>query len=229
LNTFKNMSTQAPAKSEDTRLRIYNAALDLFRTLGFDKTTMREIALRAEVATGAAYYYYDSKEAIVMAFYRRTFEEMQPRLQSALQESKGLERRLAALIRVKLEFFAEYREVLRALLRSGSDPKHPLSPFSPETREIREADIAWFWQIFDDGSVRIPRDLAPHLPEALWMFQMGIIYFWITDESENQARTARLLELGVRIVASLVRWASLPIARPLRKPVLELIEIVKGS
>jgi AcrR family transcriptional regulator len=30
---------------------------------------MREIATSAGVATGAAYYYFDSKDAIVLAFY----------------------------------------------------------------------------------------------------------------------------------------------------------------
>jgi AcrR family transcriptional regulator len=229
LNTFKTMTAKTTPKAEDTRLRILEAALDLFRTEGFDQTTMREIAAKAGVATGAAYYYYDSKDAIVTAFYRLSSEQMQPWLQQAVDQTKGLEARLRELIRIKLDYFAPNRGVLRALLRNGADPKHPLSPFSPETREIRDADIAWFQRILAGSEIRIPRDLEPHLPDVLWLFQMGIIFFWVTDESPKQARTARLLDLSTKIVTALIRWAALPLARPLRKPVLELIEIVKGD
>jgi AcrR family transcriptional regulator len=105
---------------------------------------MRAIAAKAGVATGAAYYYYPSKEAIVMAFYRRSCDEMQAGIHQALQGVSGLEDLLYELICAKIKYFQPNREVLRALLRNGADPRHPLSPFSSETREIREIDIAWF-------------------------------------------------------------------------------------
>jgi len=88
----------------------------------------------------------------------------------------GLEARLRELIRVKLVHFAPNRGVLRALLRTGADPKYPLSPFSPETAEIRDIDIAWFRRILVDCGMRIPRDLEPQLPGVLWLFQMGVIF-----------------------------------------------------
>src|SRR5580704_9863607 len=135
--------TKATPKAEETGLRILESALDLFRQQGFDATTMREIAEKAEVATGAAYYYYPSKEAIVMDFYQRSCDEMQPKIEAALEHATSLTSRLTELIGVKLVHFAPNRGVLRALLRNGADPKHPLSPFSPQTQEIRDIDIAW--------------------------------------------------------------------------------------
>ena len=85
---------KAGPKSEETRARILNAALASFRERGFEAATMREIAEKAGVATGAAYYYFPSKEAIVMDFYRRSCEEMQPRIEAALEHESGLENRL---------------------------------------------------------------------------------------------------------------------------------------
>jgi len=219
---------KATPKAEETGLRIMESALALFRKEGFDTATMRDIAGKAGVATGAAYYYYPSKDAIVMDFYQRSCEEMQPKITAVLERTSGLEARLAELIRVKLAHFAPNRGVLRALLRNGADPRHPLSPFSPQTKQIRDIDIAWFGRILMDCGVRIPRDLAPHLPAVLWFFQMGVIFFWVVDESPNQARTARLVELGSKSVASLVRLSALPVMRPIRKTALRLIETVKG-
>jgi AcrR family transcriptional regulator len=112
---------KAVPKSEETRTRILNAALASFRERGFDAATMRDIAEEASVATGAAYYYFPSKEAIVLDFYRRSCDEMQPRIDKALQDSSGLEDRLRSLIYVKLTQFAPNRGVLRALLRNGAN------------------------------------------------------------------------------------------------------------
>jgi AcrR family transcriptional regulator len=221
-------SPKATPKAEETGRRILDAALELFRQEGFDITTMRDIARKAGVATGAAYYYYPSKDAIVMDFYQRSCTEMQPKIEAAVAHASGLESRLRESIRAKLAHFAPNRGVLRALLRNGADPKHPLSPFSPQTKEIRDIDLAWFRRILVDCGMRIPRDLEPHLPGVLWFFQMGVIFFWVIDESAEQARTARLLELATKSVVFLVRVSALPLMRPLRKTALLLIEIVEG-
>jgi len=224
------MPTSTPRlKSEETGRKILDAALQLFRRQGFDAATMRDIAREAGVATGAAYYYYDSKDAIVMDFYRRASAEMQPQIEAALQGVTGLERRLRELIEVKLTHFAPNRSVLRALLRNGADPRHPLSPFSAQTKVIRDTDIAWFGRILADCGVRISKDLEPSLPGILWFFQMGVILFWVIDESPGQRRTARLLELATKSVTSLIRVSSLPLMRPVRKTSLELVEVVTGD
>jgi len=219
----------AISKSEETSTRILDAALTLFREQGFDATTMRDIAKAADVATGAAYYYYPSKDAIVMGFYERSCAQMQPQIAEVLENARGLEARLHALIAVKLEHFAPNRGVLRALLRNGADPAHALSPFSPATAKVRCIDIEWFRKILVDCGVRIPRDLEPQLPGVLWFFQMGVIFFWVIDESPGQARTARLLELAVKSVVTLIRASSLPFLRPVRKTAVQLIELVEGS
>jgi len=55
LNTFKYMpSAKITPKAEETGRRILDSALELFRQQGFDSTTMRDIARKAGVATGAA-------------------------------------------------------------------------------------------------------------------------------------------------------------------------------
>jgi len=51
----------------------------------------------------------------------------------------------------------------------------------------------------------------------------------LTDDSPQSARTARLLELGARVVTTLLRLSALPLMRPARKVALELIHVVKGE
>lgn len=217
------------ADSKETREKIFQAALELFRTGGFDSSTMREIARSAGVATGAAYYYYPSKDAIVMDFYRRASAEMQPAIKEAVGGVSKLADRLQSLIAVKLSHFAPNRGVLRALLRNGADPGHALSPFSRQTKEIRDADILWFQRILTGCGIRIPRDLEPVLPGILWFFQMGVIFFWVIDDSPEQRRTSQLLHVAARSVAKLVQLSALPFMRPVRKTTVEIVRIVSET
>jgi AcrR family transcriptional regulator len=216
-------------KSEETRTRILEAALALFRAQGFDRATMRDIAAQAGVATGAAYYYYVSKDAIVMDFYERSCGAIRSEVEAVFAQEKGLQERLRLSIEAKLDYFAPNRSVLRALLRNGADPQHPLSPFSAETKAIRDADIALFERMLVDCGVRIPRDVEPHLPGVLWFFQMGVILFWVVDESAGQSRTLRLLDVATKSAVALIRLSSLPLMRPVRKTAIELVEIVRGG
>jgi AcrR family transcriptional regulator len=217
------------AKAERTRQKILGASLDLFREKGFENATMREIARRAGVALGAAYYYYPSKEAIILDFYQRSYEEMQAKIESAVRRVAGVEHGLRELIRAKIEHFAPNRSVLRALLRNGADPAQSVSPFSRETKAIRDQDIAWFRQILNQSGVRIPRDLEPHLPGVLWFVQMGVIFFWVIDESPQQRRTERLLQLASKSAAILIRLAGMPLMKPLRSTAIEIIENAKAG
>lgn len=195
----------ASNKAQATATKILDAALELLRSKGFDRTTMREIAAKAGVATGAAYYYYPSKDAIVMAFYQRTFDEMQPKIRKVLESPGGLEARMRALIGVKLEHFGPNRGVLRGTLKNGADPKHPVSPFSKQTKALREMEIGWFRRIFEESGLRVPGDLEVRMPEVLWLLHIGVIFFWIADDSARQVHTKRLIDQGMSTVTALLR------------------------
>jgi AcrR family transcriptional regulator len=196
------------AKAQATGGKILDVALGLFRSKGFDSTTMRDVAAKAGVATGAAYYYYPSKDAIVMAFYQRTFDEMQVKITKVLDAPGSLEVRMRELIRVKLEHFGPNRGVLRGILRNGADPKHPVSPFSKDTKAFREMEIGWFRKLISDEGVRLPRELEERIPEVLWVLHIGMLFFWIADDSPRQLHTRRLIDQGMSTVTALLRLSS---------------------
>ncbi|MBI2687899.1 MAG: TetR family transcriptional regulator [Acidobacteria bacterium] len=221
------MKAARAAKSAETREKILEAALELFRERGFAETSMREVAAQAKVATGLAYYYFSSKDAIVLAFYQRAKDDLKP-LIDEVQTGKKLETRLLDIIRVKFRYFAPNRKFLGALMAHAADPGNSLSPFAGESRDVREQDLAQFARALTETGTPVPDDMAAHLPKVLWMYQMGLILFWMYDRSEGQQRTARLLEASARMVVALIKLSSLPLLRPARKTVLELVEIVES-
>ena len=215
-------------RAQDTRRRIYDAALELFREQGFEQTTMRDIARRADVALGAAYYYFASKEAIVLDFYREMQEASQDAILQAMQGERKLKDRIQCVLEKRLQLLAPNRKFCDALFRHAPDRKDPLSPFSEETKAIREQAIELLRIAVEGSDLKVSADLRPHLPYLLWLYQMGLILFWIYDRSPRQARTQQLMEKSLGLVINLIRIAGLPLMRPLRRTMLELMEIAQA-
>ena len=213
------------SKAEETRGRILEAALRVFQARGFEHAPMREIASEAGVAVGAAYYYFDSKDALVMAFYEQAQGEMHPAIEQALDEARTLEARLRAIIEEKFRYFAPNRRLLGAL-SAHTDPEHPLSPFSAETAPIREQDVASFARAVRESKVKLPASVAPYLPRLLWMYQMGLILFWVYDKSEAQGRTKLLYEKTLSMLLVTLRIAGFPLLRPLHRLAGELLAVL---
>jgi AcrR family transcriptional regulator len=224
-------ATTMTRKAEATSARILDVALDMFRRRGFEQTTMRGIAAEARVSLGSAYYYFESKEDLVMAFYERAIEAMTPRMEAALAGSTTLEERIAAILAVKFEYFQTNRTFLGALFRHAADPQNRLSPFSEATRHIRERDQMYFTHAIATKSsgVRVPDDLAPFLPKVLWLYQMGLILFWIYDRSPDQRRTHALREKSLALLVSSLKLSGFALAKPLRSKIVELIALVEGG
>lgn len=218
--------TRTPTtKSEETRARILASALRIFRERGFEAATMREIATDAAVATGAAYYYFDSKDAIVMAFYEHAQTDMTPVIDAALTRARSLEARLRAIIQHKFDYFAPNRPLLGALA-AHADPSHPLSPFSAATAHIRDSDLAHFERAVRDSAVKLPPSIQPYLPRLLWLYQMGLLLFWVYDRSPAQRRTAALFDRSLKMLLLTLRLAALPFLRPLHRLAADLLHTI---
>lgn len=214
------------SKADATRRRIYEAALEMFREKGFEQTTMRDIARKASVALGAAYYYFSSKDAIVLAFYQEMQESGHQPTLDAIAAHRKLRDRVRVVLERRFDLLAPNLKFLAALFKHSPDTNDPLSPFSNETNSIREKAIELFRVALEGSDITVPADLMPHLPRLLWLYQLGLILFWIYDRSEERKRTTVLMNKSLGLVVTLIRLSGLPLMRPVRRNVLELLEVV---
>jgi len=58
---------------------------------------------------------------------------------------------------------------------------------------------------------------------------MGIVLFWIHDQSPKHRRTYRLINRTVDLVDRLINLASNPFMRPLRKQALKLMDELRDA
>jgi len=214
--------TKTP-KGEQSRALILNSALDLLQQHGYEKTTMRAIAKRAGVSLGNAYHYFGSKEHLIQAFYHRLHEEHLQATRPKLAQETTLRARLMTVMHLKISTLEPYHEFAGVLFKTAADPHSPLNPFAHASAPVRSDSIKLFEEVVSETKARIPPDLRAELPYLLWLYHMGVILFWIHDESPKRARTYRLIEQTVDLLDKLISLASNPLMRPVRKRALKLV------
>jgi len=217
-------------KSIRTRQKILDAALLLFTEKGYEKATMRQIAMQADMAPGSIYHHFPTKEHIVQTFYDGIHEEHAQACVTILLSEIKLEHRLRAVIRKKIQLAEPFKKVSGVLFRVASDPQNPLSPFSAHSSPTREKSLALFRQLVSGSSAKLTEDVRVILADYLWLYQMGIILYWIHDNSENSQKTFRLIDRTVRLIQMLVELSSLPLIAPFRKKFTKLmLELLPGG
>jgi AcrR family transcriptional regulator len=221
--TLAEESGDAASKGEQTRSLILETALEMFGERGYEETTMRAIAEQAGIALGNTYYHFRSKEHLIQAYYERMHELHLESCAEVLKKERTLKGRLLGIMDRILDNMEPYHQFAGILFKTAADPLSPLNPFSPESESARRGSVELFAEVVKGAKTKIPPDLGAELPTLLWMYHMGVVLFWIHDNSARQKKTRRLTERTVDIVARLIQLASLPLMSPLRKSVLRLV------
>lgn len=217
-----------PRKSDQTKARIVDSALELFLEHGYDGTTMRGIAKAAGVSVGNAYYYFDSKEHLIQEYYGRVLDAHVDASRAVLDQEHSFQGRLRGVIRAHIDTASPYHQFAGVLFKTAADPKSPLSPFSRESGPTRDRSIALFTEVLQGSDAKVSKDLRPELPELLWLYQMGIVLYWVHDDSAGTERTYLLIDRTVPLIDRLVGLSRLPVLRPIARQLVETMRELRG-
>jgi AcrR family transcriptional regulator len=211
------------AKSEETRSLIVATALRLFAENGYDRTTMRAIAAEAGVSVGNAYYYFASKDQLIQGFYDEIAKQHLAASRQAIEGEREFSARLKTVLLTWLEVAEPYHRFGTQFFVNAADPDSPLSPFSDESTPARDASIGLMRDVIADSDAKLDPDLRDDLPDLLWLYQMGVVLFWVHDRSRGQKRSRMLVERTVPLIARLVGLSRLRVLRPVSREIVTLI------
>ena len=109
------------ARQNDKRSRLVKAADKLFHEQGVNTTTLANIAQLADVPLGNVYYYFKSKESIVLAVveYRRSILQSQFEELSHITDAKGRINALLNLVKESSEITASFGDALGSLCQEA--------------------------------------------------------------------------------------------------------------
>lgn len=219
---FKN--AVAPKKSDLTKEKLLQVATAMIAKKGFDATTMRAIAAEAGVAPGATYYYFDSKESLIQDYYEKLHHDHEVAMTGYFESEFDFTKRLHKTVTSKIEVAMPYKNMSRALYRVAANPESPLSPFSEQSKKIRLEALQMFEQLVDGSKDKFHPEIKKLLPEYLWLYEMGIILFWIYDESKNSKMTFELIDKTVPLMGTVNQMIQNPLAAPFRKKIINLLK-----
>ena len=61
---YRGLNVKRKVRKENTRKKVFKAALELFANEGFEKTTIEDITKKADVAKGTFYNFFSKKEDV---------------------------------------------------------------------------------------------------------------------------------------------------------------------
>ncbi len=99
-----NKKSRMERKKEETRKKILTVAMDLFKRQGFDKTTVDQIAMVADVAKGTVFNHFPEKEAIIYEHIQSVIREQTPAMLEYLNKLPDTRTRLIAALQKSLEW-----------------------------------------------------------------------------------------------------------------------------
>jgi len=171
------MGTATPAKRgrplgpQDGRARIIRAAARLFREKGFNGTTVREIAAASGMQSGSLFYFFPSKEEMLLAVIDQGMNQLQTVVAAAGKDASP-ETGFRAMLRRHLEGIldreSDYMNVLLYEPRS-----FPASIVTPIRKLSREYEAMWEAQI--EALIREGRWRHPGDPRLVRMTLMGAL------------------------------------------------------
>jgi len=210
-------------RGTETRGKLVETALRLFRDEGFQSTTMRRIAGEAGVSLGNAYYYFASKDELVHELYLVIQRDHRDRALPLLREGGSLEENLRTVLHAGLDVTAPYHGFGGTFLQSALPTTSRSSPFSVESTDARAMAIDLMRDALVASKQRTPPSLEKELPTLLWLTYLGVTLHWVTDASPEQTRTRALIDGLSPVVAKAVKLARLPVARSLVGDVAKLM------
>jgi len=216
-------------KSKATREHILSTATKLFKKKGFGKTTMRDIAGAADVALGAAYYYFPTKEAMVQALYDGFSVDLEAAMPDILKHPT-LVGRLTAFTDRLFELAAPNRAMFAVLSQSILDPRSALSPLNPATAKPRNEAIDRFRRMVGEHEGEIPELQRSRVPILLWLWHLAVLAVWVYDETPGQKKTRALRDATANLAeTSLGLLAFGPVASQVEPVMVFLDELISKT
>lgn len=187
-------------KSEETRERILDAALNIFSNKGYHDTRMDEIVAASDTSKGSIYFYFPNKERLFLALVDQFADLLERRVVEAVEsEEEGIARVRAAL-QACLETFGRYRRPAKILLVQAVGLG---SVFEKKRIEVNDRFAGLIKQYLNE-SIAVG-DIAPVDVEVVsyaWMGAIyGIVIRWVyTGEPDSERILSALLPMLLKSV-----------------------------
>ncbi|GCL47675.1 transcriptional regulator [Microcystis aeruginosa NIES-3806] len=190
---FRRSLNETNSGEEDIRSRILQAALRLFAAKGYEGTTTKDLAGKANVAEGTLFRYFPNKKAILIEVATRGWVDILTDLLTELSEM-GSYKAVAQVMRRRVLRMRENSDLLRVCFIEAQ--------FHPELKERIQSEViakmtdvaeAFFQTAIDRG---IYRPMNPKIVAQVFLGMFAIAGFSSETILDSNASPFALQEMA---------------------------------
>ncbi len=190
---FQRSLNETNSGEEDIRSRILQAALRLFAAKGYEGTTTKDLAGKANVAEGTLFRYFPNKKAILIEVATRGWVDILTDLLTELSEM-GSYKAVAQVMRRRVLKMRENSDLLRVCFIEAQ--------FHPELKERIQSEViakmtdvaeAFFQTAIDRG---IYRPMNPKIVAQVFLGMFAIAGFSSETILDSNASPFALQEMA---------------------------------
>lgn len=184
-------------KKEETRRRIFEAAISLFRTKGFEATTVDEITEKADVGRGTFFNYFPKKEAVLAYLSEERLAAAEENATALLADPAPAPAKIIDLYLLAIAPWQQDRDLSQFLF--GEWLRRAFAP----TAEVEDGWRKLIYALLDQGreSGHVRRDVNDERAHALLTsVHMTTLFHWLFAPAECMSRDFDLAsELRTRL------------------------------
>ncbi|MFZ2868653.1 TetR/AcrR family transcriptional regulator [Zavarzinia sp.] len=202
MTTARGPSRPRQRRSDITRDRVANVALDLFNAHGYTPVTTNAIAEACGISTGSLYYHFRHREDVLWYLFQRVEARVRPLFVEPPFAETGLalmRRQLAAIA----DLLCEYRFFFpdqTAILRRDERVAEAFTRLQADVVEAIARQLGDFLRPALQGGRRVAPDTA-ELARAIWlMVTSWITYLVSRGEMVDAQAIARVVPVVVAIL-----------------------------
>jgi len=163
-------------KKEETRHRIFHAAIDLFRERGFEQTTVDDITEKADVAKGTFFNYFPRKDAVLAYLSESRLAAIEENAGALLADGRPAREKLLDLYATGASAYEEDHGLARYVLIELMS--RIFEPSEESMMRWHELIMSIIRQGQERGELR--RDASPERVEGvLSCVYHGTLYQWV--------------------------------------------------
>jgi len=196
-------------KKEETKRRIFVAALQLFHDKGFEHTTVDEITERADVAKGTFFNYFPRKESVLAYLSEEWLERVE---EQATQKHLLAADRITGFFVAVASAYGENRTLAHLVVHAGMQQM-----FCSEDVQSRGRLVSLVKDAVSEGqaSGEFRTDIEPGaIFLALGAAFMGTLFWWVghehpgeVDVPRDEARLEDIIRAQLRLAFDGIRAA----------------------
>lgn len=176
-------------KDNSSKENVLFTAINLIKEKGYESVTINEICVTASIAKNTFYYYFESKDDLLLQYYSISYKKCMTNIAAVLKEEIAIEQ-YWIIVEPILNFIVESgSEVMKHILYAHIDHKMKVFDSSELGYSFSDITSIIIEKMQTSGEMR-NTSIPENLMEVMQAQLLGIITLWCTTDGKFNIKDA---------------------------------------